>query len=101
MRISILLALVSSAVAAPTPHELQQNDLVIIPNKYIIKLKEDVTALAATDLKASFSNGFSHEYEMTTFRGFAGTFTAEEKAILEASGAVRRLLSPAYSHVHD
>jgi subtilisin family serine protease len=88
MHFTIILALVSSSLAAPALNTIPAYDAEATSGRYIVKLKGDVTTLAATDLKASLARKPKYEYSMSTFRGFAGTFTAAEKSRLEASDLV-------------
>lgn len=88
MRISFLLAVISTTLAAPTTKGTRQSDTRVNPDRYIVKLKGDTSTLAANDLKASLSKFPEYDYSMTGFRGFAGNFTDEEVARLQASDQV-------------
>lgn len=84
-----VLALVSPSLASFTFNTIPRHGVEPPSGKYVVKLKGDVTSLAATDLKASLTVKPRHDYSMSTFRGFASTLTAAEKASLEASDLVR------------
>lgn len=83
----LALALVSPVVS----RFLGQNKIASRPalDRHIVKLRSVVTASAADSIKASWTNALSHEYSMHGFEAFAGTFTSEELARLQASDYVR------------
>jgi hypothetical protein len=85
--ISLTLALASSVASRLLDHN--QANSRPASNKHIVKLKSEINALAADSIKASFTNTLSHEYSMEGFEAFAGTFTPEELACLQASDKVR------------
>ncbi|KAG9193794.1 cerevisin [Alternaria panax] len=82
MYTTLILALLSSALAAPLSR-VDGTDAV--PGKYIIKLKGDVTSQAEDDLRASISAKPDYQYAMSSFRGFAGSMSDEELTRLQVS----------------
>ncbi|KAF2830370.1 elastase-like serine protease [Ophiobolus disseminans] len=101
MLVSIVLTFVSSSFATPLTYNPHQSDITIIPDKYIVKFRDHVSTLSANDLKVSLSNPATHEYSMSTFRGFAGTLTITEKARLEASVLVEYIEFDSVMHTTD
>lgn len=88
MHFSVILALISSTLAAPAVNAISAVEISSIPGSYIVKLKNHISTPAASDLKSIFFTEPRHEYSMSNFHGFAGTFTTEEMAYLEASDMV-------------
>lgn len=86
MHISVLFALLPAAIAAPLI-KVKRDD--VIPGKYIIKLKGDISTFAEDQLKNFISTTPDFEYSLPGFRGFAGSLSAEELAQLQASSQVR------------
>ncbi|KAI0843925.1 alkaline proteinase [Daldinia vernicosa] len=87
-RLALFLgALLPAAVAAPTPSTQQKRE--IIPNKYIVTLKEGVTSddfkshvnwarsVHARSLNKRDTVGVEHEYQIAKFNAYAGEFDAE------------------------
>ncbi|KAI0893674.1 alkaline proteinase [Annulohypoxylon nitens] len=82
-------ALLPAVFAAPTP---QQQKREIVPNKYIITLKEGISSeefkshlnwardVHARSLTKRDTTGVSHEYQINTFNAYAGEF---DEATLE------------------
>ncbi|CAO2655570.1 Nn.00g043730.m01.CDS01 [Neocucurbitaria sp. VM-36] len=85
MHISILLALIPAALAAPLV-KVKRDD--VITGKYIVKLVGDVSTLAEDELKKSITATPDFEYSLPGFRGFAGTLSDQEVAQLQASSQV-------------
>lgn len=85
MHISVLFALLPAAIAAPLI-KVKRDD--VIPGKYIIKLKGDISTFAEDQLKNFISTTPDFEYSLPGFRGFAGSLSAEELAQLQASSQV-------------
>jgi oryzin len=83
-RLALLLGALPSAFAAPTSVEAKRE---VVPNKYIITLKESVTDFDAhvswvTDFhKRSLGRrdtvGVEKEYHIDTFNAYAGEFDEE------------------------
>lgn len=88
MRLPTLAVFITLILAASALKTIPQHGAESTSGKYIVKLKGDVTSLAANDFKASFAIRPKPEYSMTTFTGFAGTFTAEELARIKDSDLV-------------
>ncbi|KAI2782573.1 alkaline proteinase [Daldinia loculata] len=87
-RLALFLgALLPAAVAAPTPATQQKGE--IIPNKYIVTLKEGVTSddfkshvnwarsVHARSLNKRDTAGVEREYQIAKFNAYAGEFDAE------------------------
>lgn len=80
-------ALLPIAFAAPTPAAQQKRE--IIPNKYIVSLKEGVSSedfkshlnwardVHARSLNKRDTTGVSHEYNIKDFNAYAGEFDEE------------------------
>lgn len=83
----LLLSLLASlATATPLVKARRSN---AIANKWIIKLKDNVATMAVDGVKAALSTEPDYQYSMPGFRGFAGTLSDEEVALLQASDQVR------------
>lgn len=82
---SLLFALLPAAFAAPL---LKVRDASVIPGKYIVKFKGEVSAFAADEAKAEIANTPDFEYSFAGFNGFAGTLTDAEVAKLQANPSV-------------
>lgn len=91
MLLILFSALLSATLAFRRNSSPRQADSSPTSNKYIIKLKSDVTTTAVADLKASLSGMQSHEYFMPDFRGFASTLTTEDLALLRDADEVCRI----------
>lgn len=85
----ILLSLLASLVTA-TPL-VKAPGSKAIANKWIVKLKDNVATMAADGVKAAISTKPDYQYSMPGFRGFAGTLSDDEVALLQASDQVRHL----------
>jgi hypothetical protein len=85
MYTSLLLALLPAAFAAPL---IKPRDATLIPGKYIVKFKGEMSATAADDIKASIAKSPDFDYSFGGFTGFAGALTDEEVAKLQANDAV-------------
>jgi subtilisin family serine protease len=70
---SLLLTLLPSAFAAPF---LKPSDGSIIPGKFIVKLKGEMSASAIESVTATISKTPDHTYKV--FKGFAGSLSDEE-----------------------
>ncbi|KAF5853190.1 hypothetical protein GGP41_001775 [Bipolaris sorokiniana] len=76
----ISLATATSLVKAPCSNT--------IANKWIVKLKNNVATRAADGVKAALSTEPDYQYSMPGFRGFAGTLSDDEVALLQASDQI-------------
>ena len=83
---SLLLALLPAAFAAPL---IIPRDDTLIPGKYIVKFKGELSTTAIDDVKASIAETPDFTYSFGGFNGFAGTLSEEELANLQANDAVR------------
>lgn len=84
------LACLSIACAAPLL--LAEEAANVIPGRYIVKLKHNNFAIAATvveSLRQSLSAAPKYEYALSDFHGFAGTLSDAELKELLASEHVR------------
>ncbi|EUC31046.1 hypothetical protein COCCADRAFT_38791 [Bipolaris zeicola 26-R-13] len=82
----LLLSLLASlATATPLVKARRSN---AIANKWIIKLKDNVATMAVDGVKAALSTEPDYQYSMPGFRGFAGTLSDEEVALLQASDQI-------------
>ncbi|KAI1343512.1 subtilisin-like protease PR1I [Xylariaceae sp. FL0016] len=68
-------AFVSTAAAAPAPLFTTQNE-DIIPQMYIVKLKEGIQTSDVNEVLSSHASNAKHVYNATSFRGFASKLDA-------------------------
>jgi cerevisin len=85
MHLLLLSLLVPFATTAPL---LKARHSDAISDKWIVKLKDSVTALATNGLKQALSTEPDYHYSMPGFRGFAGTLSDGEIARLQVSDQV-------------
>ncbi len=95
-------ALLPAAFAAPTPAAQQKRE--VVPNKYIITLKEGVTSedfkshvnwardVHARSLGKRDTTGVSHEYQIASFNAYAGEFDEATLEQIKSSPDVRSIL---------
>ncbi|KAJ8118783.1 hypothetical protein OPT61_g310 [Boeremia exigua] len=101
MQFSIFVAFLSVALAAPLLNI--EHTATVIPDKYIVKLKYDeagVSTNADKALKQSLSVAPNYEYSYPGFRGFAGTLSATEIAMLQASEHVEYIQPDTRVHAY-
>ncbi|RYO88786.1 hypothetical protein DL763_005866 [Monosporascus cannonballus] len=74
--ISLAVAERASPRSAPAPL-IRSRDVNLIPDKYIVKLNAEATLSVLDDAVSFLSVGTDAVFNMTGFRGFAGTFDAD------------------------
>lgn len=95
---SLLLALLPAAFAAPL---IQPRDETLIPGKYIVKFKGELSTTAIEEAKASVAETPDFTYSFSGFNGFAGTLSDEELANLQANDAVEFIQQDAEVHAEE
>lgn len=86
---TLLLALLPAAFAAPL---LSQRAAKLIPNKYIVRMKNDASEADFEEAKKLLKS-VEHEYDFGGFKGFAGEAKTDTVGTLQASDAVSALIS--------
>lgn len=82
----LLFALLPYTLAAPL---IKADDkATAVPGRWIVKLKDGLTALAMAEIKATILVKPEFEYGIAEFRGFAGALSDEELTLLQASDQV-------------
>jgi hypothetical protein len=88
MLFSVSLLLASATLGASRLSTPRAITSAATSGRYIVKLTDHMSTMSITQMKASLINKPSHNYNMDGFRGFAGSLTAQEKQMLEASNLV-------------
>lgn len=83
----LILGLFAIAEAAPRVAYVPR--FATIPEKYIVKFKQNIVSSASMQLKNGLMNRPDREYAMGDFYGFAGTLSTDEMKRLQASNLVR------------
>ncbi|EUC44497.1 hypothetical protein COCMIDRAFT_98093 [Bipolaris oryzae ATCC 44560] len=83
----LLLSLLAS-LATATPLVKVPRRSNAIANKWIVKLKDNVATMAVDGVKSALSTEPDYQYSMPGFRGFAGTLSDEEVALLQVSDEI-------------
>ncbi|KAI1100311.1 alkaline proteinase [Jackrogersella minutella] len=103
-------ALLPAAFAAPTPAHQKRE---VVPNKYIVTLKEGITSadfkshlnwardVHSRSLNKRDTTGVSHEYQINTFNGYAGEFDEQTLAQLKSSPDVAEIEEDQVWHLFD
>ncbi|KAI1405347.1 alkaline proteinase [Hypoxylon fuscum] len=104
-------ALLPIAFAAPTPAAQQKRE--IIPNKYIVSLKEGVSSedfkshlnwardVHARSLNKRDTTGVSHEYNIKDFNAYAGEFDEETVEQIKNNPDVAEIEEDQVWHLYD
>ncbi|CAI6320168.1 unnamed protein product [Periconia digitata] len=93
---SLFLSLLPAAFAAPL---VTPRDASIIPGKYIVKFKGEMSANAVSEVTASIAKKPDFTYNI--FNGFAGSLSDEEVANLKANPSVEYISEDAQVHAFD
>lgn len=88
MLFSMFLLLALATLGASRLSTSKAIESAATSGRYIVKLRDDMSTMSVSQMKASLTNIPSHNYNMDGFRGFAGSLTAQEKQMLEASDLV-------------
>ncbi|KAF2468473.1 subtilisin-like serine protease-like protein PR1A [Lindgomyces ingoldianus] len=98
MHVSLLLALLPYALAAPV---ITPRGSTIIPGKYIVKMKAGASKASLEEAKALLAHSPDHEYGFGSFSGFAGKISDATVANLQKLDAVEYIQKDAQVHTQD
>jgi len=93
---SLFLGLLPAALAAPL---ITPRDATLIPGKYIVKFKGEMSANAVSEATASIAQ--KPDFTYSIFNGFAGTLSDEEVAKLKENPSVEYITQDAQVQAHD